>query len=148
IDMPGRPDDARALIVTLEGVVNRKQPRIYAHEGGDSENLWLTELAVPTSHVDDPLALVSKYKADVAGIVITDPNQPDTLNLATTIAGQPDAVVASPALAATLVAPPFNLATIADLREQHFASKLAVYQYELDHYAAGATHRMIVGLTP
>src|SRR5207249_128176 len=37
---------------------------------------------------------------------------------------------------------------LADLRTNHFASRLDVYQYELDHYGGNATHRLMVGLNP
>ncbi|HTJ47204.1 MAG TPA: FG-GAP-like repeat-containing protein [Kofleriaceae bacterium] len=148
IDGSGRAADVAAMLVTMQGVVNRTQPRIYVHDGGSGDQLWLDEISVPTTHVDDPFALVIKYKAELKGIVITDDALPDTLDLATTIAGQTDAIVASPALATTLTAPPYSLPVIADLRQQHFGSKLAVYQYELDHWSANATHRLIIGLTP
>jgi hypothetical protein len=141
-----RPADVESLIVTLEGLVNRKQPRIYVDYGGSSDTLWLNEIGVAHTAVADPLALVAKYKAEIAGIVITDPAQPDTLNLATTIAGQKDGIVASPALAATLTAAPYALPVLDDLRTLHFGSTLDVYQYLYDHYSAGASHRLITGL--
>jgi hypothetical protein len=148
IGSSGRPADVMTLLVTLEGVVNRARPRIYIDSGSDSDRLWLTEIGAPTAPASDPLALVAKYAGELAGVVITDDAQPDTLNLATTIAGETGAIVASPALAATLTAPPYSLHVVSDLRALHLTSKLAVYQYQLDHYASAATHRMIIGLTP
>ena len=149
IDAPGRPNDALTMLVTLQGVVNRTAPRIYVSDGGAGDRLWLAELAVPATHVSDPFALVAKYRDEVAGIVIYDDAQPDTLNLATTIAGQSSAIVASPALAATLTARALRPAGRSPIcATNHFASKLEVYQYELDHYSARATHRLIIGLTP
>jgi hypothetical protein len=141
-----RPADVESMIVTLEGLVNRKQPRIYVDYGGTTDTLWLNEIGVAHTAVSDPFALVSKYASEIAGIVITDPAQPDTLNLATTIAGQRDGIVASPALAATLTGTPYGLPVLEDLRSHHFGSNLDVYQYLYDHYSAGATHRMIHGL--
>jgi GxGYxY sequence motif in domain of unknown function N-terminal/GxGYxYP putative glycoside hydrolase C-terminal domain/FG-GAP-like repeat len=147
ITAEGRPSDIITLLVTLEGLVNRTQPRIYVPESGRSTDmLWLEELAVAHHEVNDPLALISKYRNEIAGVVITDDSQPDTLNLATTIAGVKDGVVASPALAATLTAAPYSLPVIEDLRAHHFGSNLQVYQYELDHYASAANHRLMVGL--
>jgi GxGYxYP putative glycoside hydrolase C-terminal domain/GxGYxYP third domain/GxGYxYP_N second domain/FG-GAP-like repeat/GxGYxYP_N 1st domain len=148
IDGTGRAADVAAMLVTLQGVVDKTRPRIYVSDQGAGDQLWLSELGVPTTAVTDPMALVAKYRAEVAGVVITDDAQPDTLNLATTIAGQTGAIVASPALATTLTAAPYGLPVIADLRAEHFASKLDVYQYELDHYSAAACRRMIIGLTP
>ena len=143
-----RPADVRAMLVTMQGVINRWQPRIYVTDDGVGDRLWLSEIGAPVTMVDDPFALVAKYKSELAGMVVTDPVQPDTLNLATVIAGQSGLIVVSPALATMLSAPPYSMTVVSDLRDQHFASKLAVYQYELDHYAGAATHRLIVGLTP
>ena len=144
----GRAPDMATLLVTLQGVVNRKVPRIYVPHGGTADELWLHELGVATTVVDDPLALVAKYKDELAGVVIYDDALPDTLNLATTIAGLRNAVVSSPALAATLTGAPYGLPVVADLRGNHFTSRLAVYQYELDNFASSCNHRMIIGLTP
>src|SRR5262249_42602936 len=148
VEMPGHAADVLTLAVTLEGIVNRTRPRIYVSDGGDGDRLWLDELHGLTPKVFDPPTLLPKYRAEIAGIVIYDDALADTLNLATTIAGVEGGVVASPALGATLKAAPYNLPVIADLRTHHFASKLDVYQYELDNYGAKTTHRLIIGLTP
>ena len=143
-----RAADVMSMIVTLQGTVNRTLPRIYVSGGSASDNLWLSELGVASQEVGDPFALVGKYRGELAGVVITDDAQPDTLDLATTIAGLQNGIVASPALAEALTAAPYSLPVLADLRSNHFQSNLAVYQYELDHYAAQANHRLIIGLTP
>ena len=143
-----RPADVRAMLVTMQGVVNREQPRIYVTDDGVGDRLWLAEIGAPITMVDDPFALVAKYRSELAGLIVYDPALPDTLNLATTIAGQTGAIVVSPTIATTLSAPPYSLTVEIDLRDLHLTSKLAVYQYELDHYAGTATHRMIIGLTP
>jgi hypothetical protein len=143
--------DVLTLVTTLQGLVNRTLPRIYIDDSANSSSpttLWLHEMQVATNPVTDPLSLVTKYKAEIAGIVIDDDTVPDTLNLACTIAGIQGGIVASPTLAATLTAAPYNLPVLADLRTNHFASKLGVYQYELTNYAPQATHRLICGLTP
>jgi hypothetical protein len=145
---PGRPADMITLVVTLQGIVNKTRPRIYVSEDTNAAKLWLNEMKAVTATVVDPLTLVTKYKAEVAGIVIYDDAVIDTLNLATTIAGVKGGIVASPGIAATLTAAPYQLPVLADLRTNHFASKLDVYQYELDNYAPLASHRLIIGLTP
>ncbi len=149
IDLTALAADRQTLAVTLEGLVNRQRPRIYCEDGGgEGKTFWLDRIDTPKTTVTDPLALVAKYRAEIAGIVVYDSAQADTLNLATVIAGQNGGVVASPALAPTLMAAPYSLPLIADLRTNHFASNVDVYQYELDHWSANATHRLIVGLNP
>ncbi len=93
----GRPDDVRTLLGTLAGIVNRNKPRIYFLDGSMDDGLWLNEMAAPQTKVNDPLALVSKYKGEVAGVIIYDDALKDTINLATTMAGQMGGIVASPA---------------------------------------------------
>lgn len=150
IDLTTLAADQQTLAVTLAGLVNRARPRIYTEDdGGEGKTFWLDKLgATGTTTFTDPYALVAKYQAELAGMVIYDDTQVDTINLASVIAAQTRGVVASPTVAAKLGAAPYSLAVLADLRTNHFSSKLAVYQYELDHWSTNATHRLIVGLNP
>jgi hypothetical protein len=148
-DVSSASADQHYLFCSLEGLVNRTRPRIYLEEHeAEGATFWLDELKVPTNAVADPMTLVTKYASEIAGIVIYDPANIDTVNLATTIAGVRGGIVASPTLAATLGAAPYSLPTLEDLRTHHFASNLDVYQYELATYASSATTRLIVGLNP
>lgn len=148
-DVSAATAEQHYLFTTLEGLVNRKQPRIYL-QSNDSEGatFWLDQLKVPTNKVADPMSLVTKYASEIAGMVVYDPALLDTVNLATTIAGVQGGVVVSPTLAATLGAAPYSLKTIEDLGSHHFASNVDVYSYELANYASAATTRCIVGLNP
>jgi hypothetical protein len=149
IDIQSLPADQQTLAVTLAGLVNRARPRIYCEDdGGEGKTFWLDKIGAPTTAFTDPFALVTKYKSELSGIVIYDDTLVDTLNLATVIAAQSGGIVASPTVGATLGHAPYSLPVIADLRTNSFASKLDVYQYELDHWSANATHRLIVGLNP
>ncbi len=150
VDLTALSADRQTLAVTLAGLVNRTRPRVYCEDGGgEGKTFWPDKIdASSKTAVADPLALVAKYKDEIAGIVIYDGAQADTINLATVIAGQKNGIFASPALAPTLTAAPYSLPVLADLRTNAFASKLDVYQYELDHWSAGATHRLIIGLNP
>jgi hypothetical protein len=147
IDLEAAANDQKTLFVTLAGLINRTRPRIYTVQSGD-DNTWLGKLNATTNTVADPFSLLAKYKSEITGIVIFDDTQMDTIDLATTIAGVKNGIVAAPTLAAKLGAAPYSFTVIADLRTNHFADKLAVYQYELDHFAAMATHRLICGLNP
>lgn len=148
-DVSNATAEQHYLFCSLEGLVNRTRPRIYLQENeAEGATFWLDKLGVPTTAVADPMTLVTKYRSEIAGLVIYDPAVVDTVNLATTIAGVRGALVASPALAATLGAAPYSLTTLEDLRTHHFASAIDVYQYELATYASAATTRLIVGLNP
>jgi hypothetical protein len=146
VNETGLAADVATLVVTLEGLVNRTQPRIWVTDGSSQQALWLAQVDAGTNPVTDPLTLVTKYRSEIAGIVIYDTAVADTLNLATTIAGVKGGIVSSPALATTLTAAPYGLPVLEDLRTHAFTSNVQVYQYEFDNYSALATHRLITGL--
>ena len=96
-DMGGQSGDERLLFGTLQGVVNRERPQIYLIEDADEGNeAWPSTFAVPQRRVADPWTLVERYRDALRGIVVYDPAQPDSINVATTLAGLRDAVVAEP----------------------------------------------------
>jgi hypothetical protein len=149
IDISSLSADRQTLAVTLEGLVNRAKPRIYVENNdGEGKTFWLDKINVTKTTFTDVLALVAKYQSSVKGIVIYDDTVADTINLATVIAAQRDGIVASPALSTMLTAAPYQLPVLADLRSNHFANNVAVYQYELDNWSTNATKRLIVGLDP
>ena len=137
------------LYLSLQGLINRKKTRIHLQDGApEGPTFWLDKLNVPKTAVRDPLTLITKYRSEIAGIVIYDAALIDTVNLATTIAGIEGGLVAPPSLAPMLSTAPYNLPVLADLRTNHFASANAVYQYELSTYGSKASTRLIIGLDP
>lgn len=132
---------------TLQGLVNRAEPRIYLLEDFMPSQLWLKELGVPTQTARDPLQLIVKYRSEIAGLVIYDEGQPHTLNLATTIAAQRGAIVAAGQAADRLRGAPFHLPVLDDLRGR-FQSKIQIYTYMINNFSAAANRRMLIGLDP
>ncbi|CAM3561457.1 GxGYxYP domain-containing protein [Paenibacillus lupini] len=138
------------LFTSLKGVVNQKQPRIYSYTDnvrGSTDTSWLDALNQKYTEVDDSWKLLDKYRSELKGIIVYDDQQPDTINLATTMAGLKNALVAPPNLADKLTSEPYNLPVLEDLRGK-FKSKLEVYGYLYDHYWKDATHKAIIGLDP
>jgi len=86
-----------------------------------------------------------KSETNVTGLVVTDPTQPDTLNLATTIAGLKNELVCDPSLLLTLTNAPYSLTIQDDLRGK-FSNKFQVYQYLFTNYWPQCTHRIIAGM--
>ncbi|MCB0170733.1 MAG: hypothetical protein KDJ97_09300 [Anaerolineae bacterium] len=99
-----RDYDTLIFLTTLQGIVNRDQPRLYLnhdHSRGDApgvDQFWLdkyqeagqpygwladTEI-VEIDRLDD---LLDRFADDIEGVVVWDPAVPATLNVATTIAG-------------------------------------------------------------
>lgn len=119
--------DERLLLTSLQGLVNRKQPRLYLVFSPD-DRFWLEEMRrqgdtdapIP---VADPLSLVRTFRDAYKGAVIPDPKVYVTPNIAVSIAGANDLLVATPELAQRLGLPIKN-----DLRGK-FADNAAALHY-------------------
>ncbi|MDR1666238.1 MAG: hypothetical protein LBS03_00880 [Bacteroidales bacterium] len=86
-------------VSTLQGIVNRKKPRLYLfyveNEGISIDRYWwdkyrqagkwLGNVAIDT--VQDVVELVAKFRKDIRGAVVYDPQVAATSNLASSIAG-------------------------------------------------------------
>ena len=145
IDLEGASNSDYYLFVTLSGLVNRTQPRLaVVHDASEGKYWWITNSGLDYVNIDRWAAL-TKYRSAVQGIVVFDPGMIDTVNLATTIAGVSNGVVADPSFVSKLTAPPYNLPIIEDLRGK-FLNKYQVYQYLHDKYWPYCTHRVITGI--
>lgn len=143
-------DDELVLFASLKGIVNAKQPRIFSYEGdafAEGPHTWLQSLGLQYTEVTDNWSLIAKYRSELSGIIVYENAQPDTVNLATTLAGPKKALVVAPSLVAKLTGAPYNLPILQDLRGQ-FTSKLAVYQYLYDNVWPNLDHRVAIGLAP
>ena len=149
VDRSAAADEA-VVFASLKGVVNATQPRIFSYEGdafAEGRFTWLDSLGLRYTEIADNWTLITKYRGEIAGLVVHDDAQPDTMNLATTIAGGRKALVTPPSLVPRLTAAPYNLPILVDLRGQ-LTSKLAVYQSLLTTYWPGVTHKVLIGLSP
>jgi hypothetical protein len=134
------------LFTSLEGVVNQSQPRIacVTDKFIEGKFTWL-ELHKLAYSVISGYDAVAKYRNEVTGLVVTDPQQPDTLNLATTLAGLNRELICSPLLLSKLTNAPYNLQIKDDLRHR-FADKYQVYQFLYDQCWPRCTHRIFTGM--
>lgn len=143
--------DEQGLLVTLQCLVNRRQPRLYfywpegLHSDYDGSNgAWLQQLNLNDS-VDfsaTPLDLIDKHRSEINGAIVYDNSVRDTINLASTIAGIHGAVVATEELAQR-----FNIPIIEDLRGR-FKDKYEVYEYALQNVWPNVTGRLITAISP
>lgn len=138
------------LFASLKGIVNRTQPRIFSYEGdafAEGKYTWLQSLGLSWNEPADKYSLITKYRSELSGLIVYDPAQTHTINLATVLAKDRKALVASPSLLSRLSAAPYNLPVLLDLRGQ-FTSKLQVYQALYNTYWPGLDHRLLIGLNP
>ena len=137
------------LFSSLKGLVNQTQPRIFSYEGdahAEGPYTWLNSLKINYRETT-PWSVLTKYKAEISGLIVYDDTQEHTVNLATRLAKDYNALVASPALLARLTAEPYNFPVLLDLRGQ-FANFLQVYQYIFDNQWENTDKRVLIGLSP
>src|SRR5215469_1370252 len=145
IVMDGLPGDQQALFSSLEGIVNRTQPRLACvSAASEGEFTWITHHNLSYSTISGFTA-IQQYETNVTGLVVYDPNMMHTLNLATTIAGVKNELVCDAALLSTLTNAPYNLTINDDLRGI-FTNKNQVYGYLYTNYWSQCTHRLMAGL--
>jgi len=148
IDLSSASGEKVDLFVSLEGIVNRTQPRIACvnRREGDGKFTWINLHKLAYDIVDGYDAVL-KYRTNVTGLVVTDPEQPHTLNLATTMAGVNNELICDPSLLWTLTNAPYNLPIVDDLRGR-FKDKYEVYGFLYSNYWARCTHRIFAGMGP
>lgn len=146
IDTSSSTGAEQDLFASLEGIVNRAQPRIgcVSSSAEEGEFTWFGIHNLTFSMINGYSAVL-KYETNVTGLVVTDPNQPDTLDLATTIAGVKNELICDPSLLGTLTNPPYSLSINDDLRGM-FSNKYGIYQYLYSNYWTSCTHRIIAGM--
>ncbi|KAK1634533.1 hypothetical protein BDP81DRAFT_396487 [Colletotrichum phormii] len=89
-----------------------------------------------------PLQLIDKYKSEIRGAIIYDTKLPDTVNLASTLAGLHGAVLATEELARR-----FNISIIEDLRRR-FKDKFELYDHAAREVWPKVTDRIITAIKP
>lgn len=147
-DIYDAPGDEKILMATLQGIVNRQEPRVYLLESKEEGKFtWLNDLDVTYKVRDNYWDIFSMFSKEIKGIIVYDPNVPDSINVATTLAGLKDAVVASPSLAAKLTGSPYNLKVLDDLQGK-FKNRMDAYTWQFENLWSQTTHRMLVGLSP
>jgi hypothetical protein len=141
-------EDLWRTAATLQGLINRQQPRIYIRLSPDEENEgWLSTLPVKTNPNRSVYDLITKYRSEIAGLVICDPNLEDSRNVAVSVASVLGGLVVSPTIAETLSAMPYALPILEDLRGK-FATRLEAYQWLKDTYWKDLTHQALFSVNP
>ncbi|MET8468576.1 GxGYxYP domain-containing protein [Streptomyces sp. NPDC006422] len=133
------------LLTTLQGAVNRGGPRLYfTFDDGAADRRWLSSTGAAVTRHDNALDLVGRYRHRVRGAVLVDPDVPDSVNVATTLAGLKDGVAATAEQARD-----HGLKTLVDLRGRFDADDvLATYRWQLDTLFPHCDHALVSGLPP
>jgi hypothetical protein len=147
VDLRQASNDEALTFSTLQGIINRKEPRIYLFQSNPDEGYfaWLNDMKIPYVIATDPWQVVLKYIHEVKGVIIYDPNLLDSSNVGVTLAGLQDGLVVSPDEATKLEAAPYNLPVLDDLRGK-WSTPLDAYTWEFQNLWPKTTHRMLIGL--
>jgi hypothetical protein len=120
----------------------------------DDDHFWLTQaLAVVPQDIavlknDDALqAMIITYRSSIQGTIVYDSSLVDTVNVATTLAGQRDGIVASPALAQKLQQE-HGLPVLEDLRKHKWRTRTQAYNWARQNLLTTASARLVAGLDP
>ncbi|WP_020580268.1 GxGYxYP domain-containing protein [Actinopolymorpha alba] len=143
------PVDVQLLVMTLQGLVNRKRPEIYAIKGNPPEGrkTWLNDSGIPYREFTDPWKVINAHLDRAKGVVVYDPDVVETVNVATTLAGLKDGVIVSPELAKKLTAPPHKKLVLDDLRGR-FASNTEATAWQFENLWPQTSHRALLGINP
>ncbi|MEO3797112.1 GxGYxYP domain-containing protein [Nonomuraea sp. B10E15] len=133
------------LLTTLQGVVNRRSPRLYFNYNKENFDVpWLDSTGARVTRHDNALDLVARYGREARGAILHDPDVPDSVNVATTLAGLEGAVAATAEQAAE-----HGFRTITDLRGKFDPDDiLGTYRWQLDNLFPRCTHALLSGLPP
>ncbi len=145
-DLRKERPDMRLLVYSLQGLVNRRQPRLYCLSV-DTDPMWLEHMQqrgwiAGTETVPQARQLVDRFRDSFKGVVITDPALPASKNVATMLASVKDGLVASPRLAQEL-----SLPVLDDLRGRWHTSA-AAYAWAFDNLWGSLNHHVIACLWP
>ena len=102
LDLRGDDEKTRLLALSLQGIVNRGSPKIYLlwesrDKFGNPSEEWLEYYKSKgwiTYEYTTLSSLLKKYASKVKGFVVYDPNFRHSINLATTMAGIYDTLIA------------------------------------------------------
>lgn len=154
LDMPaaGLNDHERVMFCTLQGIVNRSQPRIllYNHKE-EAITIWPTAHSLRTSPVNasTPYEMVKLYKEEVKGLVLYSTEKSEHYaNLAMTIAGLKNALPVTAEVRNKLIANGMDFPVIEDISSLTMTTALDVYNYLYDNYWESCNHRLLISERP
>jgi hypothetical protein len=152
-DLRGAMRDTQLSATVMAGLVNRPVPKVYLVLG-DDDAFWLDQALQAIPHQIVPLrgnaaldALLDTYHGAVQGLIIYDPALLDTINVATTLAGQHAGLVVSPNQAQQLQKT-YQFPVLFDLRIHHWRTRLQAYQWAHQQLRDDASSHVLAGIDP
>ena len=152
-DLRGASQDIQLSATTMAGLINRPLPKVYLITSNE-EVFWLKEAlgSIPqetsTATGDTVLeALLISFRDAIEGMIIYDPSFIDSINIATTMAGQSGGIVVSP-IQAQDFQQAHKLPILADLRTYNWKCRLRAYDWARQNLLPNSSSRIVAGLDP
>jgi hypothetical protein len=141
---------SRMMLAALQGIVNRKAPRLYLINTTNPryyDEVWLRYMQEKgytgePIRIKDPQAVLKHFRDDVSGVIVYDPAIPGTMNAAWMLAGIKNAIPTSPEGVKQ-----WNLPIVEDLRGR-FKRNVDAYRYVYDNYWDQMSHHLLAWQHP
>ena len=136
--------NSRVTLASLQGIINRKEPRIYLAVA-DCDRHWLNyycdRFGVSYVEVSDPMELVVEFAHEVDGYILYDEDSPDTANVAITASGIRDGIPASRDMARKLSE--LGLKKVDDVAGKNYKNRSALYRWAFREFWPECNHKVI-----
>ncbi|MBO4801471.1 MAG: discoidin domain-containing protein [Bacteroidaceae bacterium] len=145
-------DEERIMFCTLQGIVNRTQPRILLYNHNEEpRSTWPTAHNLNTTTLTPTRAynLVKQFREELRGLVLySNEKCADFSNLAVTIAGLDRLLPVTAEIMEKLEANGIDLPVVEDLTPLNLTTALEVYTHLYNNYWSRCNHRLLISLRP
>ena len=154
LDMPAASlsDEERVMFCTLQGIVNRTQPRILLYNHNEEPRAtWPTahNLTLSSISTSAPYTLVKQFKDEIKGLVLYSTEKSNHyINLAATIAGLDRLLPVTEAIRTKLVANGMDFPVVEDLTTLTMTNAYAIYNHLYTNYWSRCNHRLLISERP
>ena len=144
--------EERVMFCTLQGIVNRSQPRILLYNHNEEpQATWPTAHSLRTTTIPTsaPYNLVKLFREEINGLVLYSNERSNHYsNLAVTIAGLDRLLPVTEEVRAKLVAAGMDFPVKEDLTALTMTNATAIYTYLYNNYWSRCNHRLLISLSP
>lgn len=156
IEVQALSKDEQITFSTLQGLVNKKQPRIYLldAQAGEGMDTWADTATVNFESANSfghetRYDLLAKYAREVSGVVLYDPAKSSHYrNLAGTVAALRGALPVTAEVFGQLKQHGIALKVLVDLTDLNFSTPLEIYGHLYESYWKDCVKRLIVSARP
>ena len=145
-------DEERVMFCTLQGIVNRTQPRILLYNHNEEpQTTWPTAHSLTTAAIStsNPYSLVKPFQEEIKGLVLYSTELTNHYaNLAVTIAGLDRLLPVTADVKDKLIRNGMDFPIVVDLTSLTMTNAVGVYTYLYENYWSRCNHRLLISERP